>query len=270
MRGTTSQIPFAMSNISSTREMSSAAGATLEQLAVESPHVDVVRYEHKNVKFTLQNVDVNSSALAYGLLESGLKPGNVVLSWLPSHFAEEHVLQFACSKAGLILYNLDPSLATSDPSAAKAALESALQLTNANVLITQEAGSDVKYVKLVESVIPEVRIFNVDDGMPFFTPRFPHLRLPIHTGFDYQDKAGMVPLHDILCVPSDLKRALHGAAIEGSTPLKGELIVGKDGIPTGVGKVMSNNDVIKSGAWPEFSSILKKEYREVSGVGNVW
>lgn len=86
MRASTSQISCAMN----TREMSSAAGATLlEQLAVESPHVDVIRYEHKNVKFTLQNVDANSSALAYGLLESGLKPGNVVLSWLPSHFAEE-------------------------------------------------------------------------------------------------------------------------------------------------------------------------------------
>jgi hypothetical protein len=182
----------------------------------------------------------------------------------------QHVLQFACSKAGLILYNLDPSLATSNPSTAKAALEAALKLTKANVLITQEAGSDVNYVNLVESVIPEVRIFNVDDGMPFFTPRFPQLRLPIHTGFDYQDKAGMVPLNDILCVPTDLKRALHGAAMEGSTPLRGELVVGKDGIPTGVGKVMSNNDVIKSGVWPEFSSILKKEYREVSGVGNVW
>ena len=93
-----SQSPFTIMN---SREMSSAAaaaaaaaGATLEQLAVESPHVDVLRYDHKNVKFTLQNVDANSSALAYGFLESGLKPGNVVLSWLPSHFSEEVCLSF--------------------------------------------------------------------------------------------------------------------------------------------------------------------------------
>lgn len=182
----------------------------------------------------------------------------------------QHVLQFACSKAGLILYNLDPSLATTNSSAAKEALKAALTLTKANVLITQEAGSDVNYVNLVEAIIPEVRIFNVEDGMPFFTPRFPHLRLPIHTGFDYQDKFGMIPLFDVLCTPTDLKRALHGSEILGSTPLRGELIVGKDGIPTGTGKVMSNDHVIKSGVWPEFNTILKKEYTEIAGIGNVW
>lgn len=75
--------------MSSFRNKSTAGGTVLEQLASESPYVDVVRYEHKNVKFTLQNVNTNSSALAFGLLESGLRPGDVVLSWLPSHFAEE-------------------------------------------------------------------------------------------------------------------------------------------------------------------------------------
>lgn len=67
----------------------SAAGAALETLAVESPHVDVVRYEHKNLKYTLKHVDHHAMSLAVGLLESGLAPGDAVLSWLPSHFAEE-------------------------------------------------------------------------------------------------------------------------------------------------------------------------------------
>ena len=67
----------------------SAAGAALETLAIESPHVDVVRYEHKNLKYTLKHVDHHAMALAVGLLESGLAPGDAVLSWLPSHFAEE-------------------------------------------------------------------------------------------------------------------------------------------------------------------------------------
>ena len=39
---------------------------------------------------------------------------------------------------------------------------------------------------------------------------------------------------------------------------------------TKTGKALSNDEVVKSGKWPEFSSILKKEYREVEGVGVVF
>lgn len=67
----------------------STAGAALSELASESPHVDVVRYEHKNLKLTLKGVDYNADSLAAGLLECGLIPGDVVLSWLPSHFSEQ-------------------------------------------------------------------------------------------------------------------------------------------------------------------------------------
>lgn len=66
---------------------STSAGASLAALASESPHVEVVRYEHKNLKMTLKGVDHNASALAAGLIDCGLVPGDVVLSWLPSHFA---------------------------------------------------------------------------------------------------------------------------------------------------------------------------------------
>lgn len=250
----------------------STAGAALSELASESPHVDVVRYEHKNLKLTLKGVDYNADSLAAGLLECGLIPGDVVLSWLPSHFSEQHILQFACSKAGLTLYSLDPSLAVTNPTAAKEALAKALELTEANVLISQEAGDDTNYIRLVEEVIPETRIFNFDDGMQFLSPRFPHLRLPIHTGFDYTDKAGMIPLSDMLCPTDDVEGALKatGKTVSGTTPLMGELVVGQDGIPTKTGKALSNDEVVKSGKWPEFSSILKKEYREVEGVGVVF
>jgi len=184
----------------------------------------------------------------------------------------QHILQFACSKAGLTLYTLDPSLATTNPQAAKQALASALELTQANVLITQEAGNDTNYIRLVEAVIPETRIFNFDDGMPFISPRFPHLRLPIHTGFDYADKPGMIPLQDMLCPTEDLEGALKatGKVVDGNTALLGELVVGSDGIPTEKGKTLSNDEVVKSGVWPQFSSILKKEYVEVEGVGVVF
>lgn len=66
-----------------------SAGDALARLATDHPHQEVVRYEHKNVKWTLQHVNYYSEALAIGLVDAGLQPGDVVLSWLPSHFAEQ-------------------------------------------------------------------------------------------------------------------------------------------------------------------------------------
>jgi hypothetical protein len=65
-----------------------SGGSLLSQLATENPYKDVVRYEFKNRKWNLQHVDYYSEALAIGLLENGLQPGDVVLSWLHPHFSE--------------------------------------------------------------------------------------------------------------------------------------------------------------------------------------
>lgn len=249
-----------------------SAGSALSKLAAASPHMDVIRYEHKNVKMTLTHVEYFSDALATGFVENGLKPGDVVLSWLPLHFSEQHILQFACSKAGFVLYHLDPAQAITDPEGAKASLKKALEVTEANILITQEAGDDVNYVRLAERVIPEIRIFDFGDGMPFFSPRFPHLRFPVHTGFDITDKVGLLPLKHMLVPSGELENLIKASGAEipsGETPLLGELVTGKDGLPE-KGKILTNEEVYKANVWPEFSSILNKEYREVEGVGVIW
>jgi non-ribosomal peptide synthetase component E (peptide arylation enzyme) len=68
---------------------SRSAGDLLQQLATENPHVEVIRYHHKNVKWTLKHVNYFAEALAIGLLDNGLRAGDVVLSWLPNHFSEQ-------------------------------------------------------------------------------------------------------------------------------------------------------------------------------------
>ncbi len=293
------------------------------------PHQEIIRYEHKNVKWTLKHVHYYSDALACGLVDAGLQSGDVMLSWLPMHFAEQvsvyfnllqpdnidlqatllfgdvgslicerhfcgglslvsliclhpallflhqHILQFACSKAGFLLYHLDPNpeLAKSNPEAAKAALAKALELTKANVLFTQEAGDDVNYVHLTTGVIPEIRIFDFGEGMPFFTPRYPHLRFPVHTGYSIVDKEGMFAYKHFLLPSNNLDSLLRETgckALDGKTPLLGELVLDKDGIPVSTGKVMTNEDVFKAKVWPEFTSILSREYKEIPGLGVVF
>jgi hypothetical protein len=74
---------------SSATSSASTAGVALADLTRANPHVDVVRYEHKNRTWSLQHVDYYSTALALGLLDGGLQAKDVVLSWLPAHFSEQ-------------------------------------------------------------------------------------------------------------------------------------------------------------------------------------
>jgi hypothetical protein len=145
-----------------------------------------------------------------------------------------------------------------------------LVLTKANVLISQEAGDDVNYVRLCEGVIPELRIFDFSMGLPFVTPRFPHLRFPIHTGFDQDDKWGMLLFKHFIVPSENLDTHLDGFEITGSTPFLGELALDAKGIPTGAGKVSTNDQVAASGALVTFSNVLKRQYHEVDGVGVVF
>lgn len=249
---------------------STSAGNVLTALTKENPHVDVVRYKHKNRKWSLNHVDYWSDALAIGFLETGLQSGDAVLSWLPLHFSETMVLQFACSKAGFVFYHLDPSLATTNAELSKKALEQALILSKANVLVSQEAANDVNYISLVEDIIPDIDLFDFSDGMPFVCPQFPHLRFPIHTGFDQDQKSGWLPLKYMLVPSENLDACLDGFQTKGTTPLLGQFTLGNDGVPSAIGKTLTNEEVVQSNVWPTFSSVLKKEFHEVEGVGVVW
>jgi hypothetical protein len=61
----------------------------LASLAEDLPHMDVVKYEHKNRTWSVLHVHYYSEALAVGLLENGFQAGDVVLSYLPSHLSEQ-------------------------------------------------------------------------------------------------------------------------------------------------------------------------------------
>ena len=180
------------------------------------------------------------------------------------------ILQFACSKAGFLLYTLDPALAVTDPEKAQRVLQAALTLTQANVLVSQEAGNDVNYIRLVEKVVPELRFFDFATGMPFVTPRFPHLRFCIHTGMDQDDKWGWLPLHHMVVPSNNLDAYIDMERVHSQTPLAGNFIFNEEGIPTGLGITLSNAQVYKSKFWKTYCNVLDRKFHQVEGVGVIF
>lgn len=80
---------------------SSIAGGDYVRLLVkDNPYIDVVQYTHKNVIYNISHVDYHSEALAIGITENGLIPGDVVLTFLPPHLCESVrcvTIDIACS-----------------------------------------------------------------------------------------------------------------------------------------------------------------------------
>ena len=191
------------------------------------------------------------------------------------------VLQFACSKAGLVLYQLDASTAKSNPVGYNTALKEGLILSKANIFVTPETHEDQNYIELAQNVIPELTIFDTDEGQPFISPRYPHLRMCIHTGFDYDDRKAFYRIHHLLLPAGTVQEWLLKAELEPtttkpmtpiapSTPLMGQFELNEMGVPVSVGPSLTNEQVIEQKAWDTYCKILDKEFHDIKGVGVVF
>lgn len=63
---------------------------------------DCLRIEHQAVRWAFADIRKNSEALAHGLLQTGIRPGDRVLAIQPSN-CETLVMQLACAKIGALL-----------------------------------------------------------------------------------------------------------------------------------------------------------------------
>lgn len=74
---------------------------------------DFLRIEHQAVRWAFADIRKNSEALAHGLLQVGLRPGNKVLAIQPCN-CETLVMQLACAKIGVLLCIVPHSNITAD------------------------------------------------------------------------------------------------------------------------------------------------------------
>ncbi|MGH6633255.1 MAG: AMP-binding protein, partial [Sphingopyxis sp.] len=85
-----------------------AIGALFDRTADRHANRDALIVRHQNIRLTWRELKEQVDAVAAGLIERGLKPGDRVGIWAPN-CAEWVVVQFATAKAGLILVNINPA-----------------------------------------------------------------------------------------------------------------------------------------------------------------
>jgi hypothetical protein len=87
---------------------------------------------------------------------------------------------------------------------------------------------------------------------------------------DQDEKWGWLPLHHMVVPSNNLDSHIDLKKIHSMTPLAGQFIFDPEGIPTGLGKPLSNAEVYKSRLWKTYCNVLDRKFHQVEGVGVIF
>jgi len=159
-------------------------GACLRRAARAWPESEALVVPYQGVRWSFAELDRRVDAVAAGLLELGLEPGERVMVWSPNR-AEWVLAQFATARAGLILVNANPAWRLAE-------IEGALRAIGASALITAERLRDADYLAMLRELCPELEAAR---GRTVRCARLPALRRIIHLGTEH--RRGMVRFADL-------------------------------------------------------------------------
>src|ERR1700757_4073151 len=123
-------------------------GALLDEVSATDGTRDALVVAHQNIRWSYAELKSRSDAFASGLLALGLEPGDRVGIWSPN-CAEWTIAQFATTKAGLILVNINPAYRLSE-------LEHVLRVVGCRALITATRFKTSDYIAMIRELVPEL------------------------------------------------------------------------------------------------------------------
>ena len=159
-------------------------GVHFDKAVARWPDRDALVVRHQDVRWTYAQFKQRVDALANGLIERGLAPGDRIGIWSPN-CAEWVVTQFATAKAGLILVNINPAYRLTE-------LEYALTKVGCKALILAATFKSSDYIAMLRDLAPELDDCEAGN---LEAPRLPDLQLVIRLGDE--TSPGMVNYADM-------------------------------------------------------------------------
>lgn len=206
-------------------------GDCFDRTVARHPDGEALVVRHQSVRWSWRELKARVDAVAAGLLERGLKPGDRVGIWAPN-CAEWVVVQFATAKAGLILVNINPAYRVAE-------LDYALNKVGCAALILAPSHKGSDYVAMLGELAPE---------LPTSTPgmlraaRLPDLRHIIV--LDDNDHAGCLPFDALASADRGL---LADIRIDPAMPVNIQFTSGTTGFPKGA--TLSHRNILNNGAF---------------------
>lgn len=206
-------------------------GDRFDQTVARYPDGDALVVRYQNIRWSWSELRARVDAVAAGLLQRGLKPGDRVGIWAPN-CAEWVIVQFATAKAGLILVNINPAYRVPE-------LDYALNKVGCAALILAPSHKSSDYVVMLGEIAPELKVA-APGGL--HAARLPDLRLVVVLGEGAH--AGCLPFAELA---SDDVGALADIAIEPGMPVNIQFTSGTTGFPKGA--TLSHRNILNNGAF---------------------
>jgi fatty-acyl-CoA synthase len=180
----TGRVPSYVSGSSDLPLLGYTIGEMFDQVVAQYPDQEALVARHQGLRYTYRQLQVEVDRCARGLMALGLQQGERIGIWSPNR-AEWTITQFATSKIGAILVNINPSYRVHE-------LEYALQQSGCAMLVLAPQFRTSNYTEMLYTLVPELRGSRPHQ---LKSAKFPDLRVVIRLGDERA--AGMCTWGDV-------------------------------------------------------------------------
>lgn len=146
-------------------------GNYFDDIVKKFPNNQALVIPFQNIRWSYKRYQQEINALATGLLNIGIKPGDRVGIWGPNSY-EWCVTQFATAKIGAIMVCINPAYRMYE-------LKYALNKVECKALITAESFKSTQYLDMLNELAPEL---STQNPKHLELLEFPHLQMIIRMG----------------------------------------------------------------------------------------
>ena len=207
-------------------------GAHFEKVVARWPDREALIVRQQTIRWTYGELKRQVDALAAGLLDLGLEPGDRVGIWSPNN-AEWVATQFATAKAGLILVNINPAYRLNE-------LEYALNKVGCKALVTAVSFKSSDYLAMLQRLAPELATCTPGQLQ---SAKLPDLRTVVRLG----DGAtpGMLNYAEVLLFDEASRLAELGETLQFDDPINIQFTSGTTGLPKGA--TLTHHNILNNG-----------------------
>ncbi len=162
-------------------------GDLFDRTAATYPDHPALISRHQQIRLTYRELQAQVDQCAHALLQLDITKGQRVGIWSPNR-AEWCITQFATSKIGAILVNINPAYRLNE-------LEYVLNQSGCSALVIAAAFKSSNYTEMITTLAPELGEGAVNE---LHTEKLPHLRTVIRMGED--NVTGMLRWADLMAL----------------------------------------------------------------------